>query len=125
MIKNKEEVKEFLTTKMLEEISQLVSRYIVELSGNDDAKKTIEANDFIESMLTGKNINSLNLNMSFLEKNSERYQKILDYSSDIKALDIWKKYTALTVASLSNRDMQSILRTQPFVRRVMKKGLVA
>lgn len=86
MIKNKEEVKEFLTTKMQEEISQLVSRYIVELSGNDDAKKTLEANDFIESMLTGKNINSLN--KSFLEKNSERYQKILDYSSDIKALDI-------------------------------------
>lgn len=91
MIKNKKEVIEFLSKKMTEEISGLVSRYIVELSGNDNTKKTVEANDFIESMLSGKNINSLN--KSFLERNSHRYQAILDYSDDIKFLEkeiVWK-----------------------------------
>lgn len=81
---NKQEIKVFLTEKMTEKISELVKRYYIELSGDEEAKETLEANDFINSMLQGTPMSSKN--QSFIERNAGLFKQIRDYSVDIQLL---------------------------------------
>lgn len=80
------EVRQFLTDQMHLKISELIARYMVELSDNDDAKKTVEANDFINSILLGQPM-KLDKDKSFLERNKNIFQEIHGYSDDIKFID--------------------------------------
>jgi hypothetical protein len=74
-------ISEFLTTQLVEKTTRLVQLYFVEFSGNEEAKKTVEANQFMESLLTGKGF--VGKDLTFIEKHNDLFDEIHAYSKKI------------------------------------------
>lgn len=82
-LNHKDEVISLLQKKMLEQTSKLVSYYIVDMSNDDEAKKTAEAAMFMESLLSGK---MKDKDAPFIEKHKDIFKIIHSYSDDIKKI---------------------------------------
>lgn len=79
------EIRNFLTEKLVEKVSTLVRYYFVELSDNEEAKKTIEAHQFMESLLTGKGLTKKD--STFIEKHQDLFDEIHTYSRKLRELE--------------------------------------
>lgn len=82
---NKKEVKKFLWDQMQIRLTELIQRYIINLSGDDEVKETLEVNEIINNLLTGKPWPEKD--RPFLEKNKDLWEEIYSYSKDIKFIN--------------------------------------
>lgn len=83
-LKNKDKIKNFLEKEMMESITKLVSLYMIELSGDEEVKKTIDTMMFMESMFKGGGFPSKDT--PFIERHATLLSEIHAYNSDIKLL---------------------------------------
>jgi hypothetical protein len=79
------EIGVFLTSKLIEKVSELTRYYFVEFSGNEEVKKAVEVNDFMVSMMTGKGFTEKDV--TFLEKHQDLIYEINAYVKKIESLD--------------------------------------
>ena len=80
----KAEIRKFLTEKMIEKCSRLSSYYIVELSGDEEAIKTVNAAAFMESLFNGKGVPPKDA--SFIERHAKLFQEVQDYAKALSSL---------------------------------------
>lgn len=85
-LKNKTEIVSFLHKKMMEEISSLMGSYMVYLSDNDEAKKTLQASETMEALMGGKPWPKKEEDINFVEKYKEEWTRIHGYNHDINLL---------------------------------------
>lgn len=79
-----EEVRTFLTEKMMENISILVRYYVVEHLGSDKDKKTANASKFLESMMSGEGF--IKDDQPLADKHKKLWEKANDYAKAMNTI---------------------------------------
>lgn len=83
-LNHKKELVNYLTKQMMEKISQLTALYVIEISNDEEAKKTLETTEFMNALFTGKNWPKKG--EDFKERNKQLFSEVYSYNEDIKTL---------------------------------------